>query len=74
MPDLAEKVSRAPRIALSSRKSAKISEITHLGLYLIFQANLADCMKYSLRNGGLPRRQTGIWRFVCIRQIQIWRW
>ena len=29
-------------LAKISRKSAKISEITHLGLYLIFQANLAD--------------------------------
>ena len=34
----------------------------YLGLYLIFQANLADCMRYSLRNGGLPRRQIWIWR------------
>ena len=37
-----------------------------LGLYLTFQANLADCMRYSLRNGGLPRRQIWIWRVFCI--------
>ena len=38
----------------------------HLGLYLIFQANLADCMRYSFRNGGLPRRQIWIWRAALI--------